>query len=80
MVSPKCNLIKQDLKSWAKVALLFFAVPAMMYITYVTGNIEIDGFAWSDFIPNTFIQGSLVTWFLGEILALIKKFVESNKY
>ena len=80
MISPKYDLIRQDLKSWAKVAALFLAPVALIYFAFVQGNIGLDGFAWSDFVPNLFVQGAMVAWVLNEALALIKKWIESNKY
>ena len=78
-ISPKFDLIRQDLKSWGKVALLFLAPVFALYIAYVLGNTE-DGFSWSDFIPNLFIQGAMVVYILNETLALVKKWIEANKY
>lgn len=80
MISPKFDLIKQDIKSLAKVALLFLVPVAIIYVGYVSGNIESTGFSWDDFFPNLFIQGVIVSYILAEVLALLKKFVESNKY
>ena len=78
-MSPNFDLLKEDMKSWGKTALLFLAPVAILYITFVLTNCE-DGFTWSDFIPSIFVQGAIVVYFLNEFLALIKKFVESNKY
>lgn len=80
MKSPKFYLIKNDIKSWGKIALLFLAPVFVLYISFVISNSKIDGFAWSDFIPNLFIQGVMVVYILNEALALVKKYIEENKY
>lgn len=78
--SKKYDLIKEDVKSWGKIALLFLAPVAVLYIGFVITNTGIDGFAWGDFVPNLFIQGVIVVYILNEVLALVKKYVQANKY
>ena len=79
MKSDKNELIKRDIHSWFKTALQFLLPVVLIYIVFVQSNMQ-DGFGWSDFIPNTFVQGAMVAYILNEILALIKKYLESTKY
>jgi hypothetical protein len=62
-----------EFNEWLKVCLIFLAPIILIYGTFVLNNINIDGFAWSDFKPNLFVQGSIVTYILSETLAYFKK-------
>lgn len=79
IVSQKSQLIVRDIESWGKTALLFMLPVLALYISFVLGRID-ENFTWSIFIPTPFIQGAMVSYVLNEILALIKKFREFNKY
>ena len=78
-ISNEGELTREDLKSWAVTAALFVAPVAIIYLSGVLGAIE-DGFAWSDFIPSIFAQGSMVAYILNESLALLKKFATLTRY
>lgn len=79
MTSNRFQLKIEDVESWAKVAGLFLLPVVLIYLAFVQGQME-DGFAWSDFIPNQFVQGAMVAYLINEIVALIKKWVEVKKY
>jgi hypothetical protein len=68
----KLRLTPKDFESWSKVAILFLAPVLLIYITYVINNMN-DGFNWSDFVPNLFVQGAMVAYFLNEAMAYLKK-------
>jgi len=80
MDSNRFQLTRSDVKSWGKVALLFLAPVLGIYLTFVLGGAEADGFQWSDFVPNLFVQGAMVAYVLNELLALIKKWTGENSY
>ena len=75
--SERFELNGKDIKSWLKTAVLFLVPVVLIYVAYVQGQM-IDGFEWSDFTPNLFVQGSMVGYVLAEITALLKKFVEGK--
>ena len=71
------RLNKPELKEWYRVARLFLAPVFVIYIGYVLGNIG-DGFVWSDFVPNLFVQGAIVSYFLNEAFAYFKRLSEQK--
>lgn len=71
-------LERKDLDSWLRVAVLFLAPVLVIYIGFVLGNMD-DGFQWSDFVPNLFVQGAIVAYILNEALAYLKKLKENKK-
>jgi hypothetical protein len=77
MESKRFTLNRADVESWFKTALVFLAPVALIYTSFVQQNM-VDGFEWEDFVPNLFVQGSMVGYVLAEITALIKKFVEGK--
>lgn len=78
MQSKRFTLNKEDIKSWATTAALFLAPVLLIYITYVEKQMD-DGFEWNDFVPNLFVQGSMVGYILAEVTALVKKFIQGKK-
>jgi hypothetical protein len=78
MASKRFQINAEDIKSWGKTALIFLIPAITLYINFVLGEINKDGFQPSDFIPSPFIQGAMVVWCLNEVLAFFKKFVEGK--
>lgn len=68
-MSPSGTLNKKDWKEIWKSAIIWSAPVFLIYTTAVMGTIQADGhvFSWSDFIPSTFTQGGIATWFLMQI-------------
>lgn len=73
----RLSLPRSEFVKWYRVAILFLAPVLTLYIIYVLNNMG-DGFKWSDFIPNLFIQGAIVAYFLNEVLAYLKRVKESK--
>ena len=79
IVSPKGKLLYQDIVSLLKTGALFLIPVALIYFTAVQTAIA-DGFTWADFIPNQITQGSIATWFLSQILAILRKYGTERIY
>ncbi len=71
-------LPREDFEKWYKVALLFLGPVAVIYCIYVKGQIEVDGFQWTDFIPNEFVWGSIFSYLLNEALAYFKRIADAK--
>jgi uncharacterized membrane protein len=71
------RLNKTELSEWYRVAILFLAPVLIIYIGFVLGNMS-DGFQWNDFVPNLFVQGAIVAYFLNEALAYFKRLLEKK--
>ena len=72
--SEKWSLSRLDVKKWGRNALIFFSPLAILYIGFVISNINLDGFAWTDFRPNSIIIGSMMLYVLNTLLDLFRKF------
>jgi hypothetical protein len=66
-----------ELQKWFKVAVIFLAPVFIIYFGFVVSNIQ-DGFDWKDFIPNKIVEGAVVAYILNEILAYLKRLVETK--
>lgn len=75
--SDKFTLNSNDIGSWAKTAGLFLAPLLLIYIAFVEQGLD-NGFQVSDLVPNQFVLGSIVSYALAEVTALVKKFVEGK--
>lgn len=73
----RLQLNKTEFKDWWNVALQFTAPVFVIYIGYVLTNMS-DGFVWADFVPNLFVQGAIVAYFLNEALAYFRKLLEKK--
>ena len=69
ITSQKYQLISEDLKSWAKNALVF-AAPALLVLLA----------SFKDIVPADWKYAALFLWALNEAAALLKKWLEQNKY
>lgn len=72
------KLTKTDQTKWIKNTVLFSAPVALIYLGFVQTGITTDGFQWSDFIPNEFVIGSMITYLISTTIDLIKKFISST--
>lgn len=75
--SPPMSLNRQD---WTKIkrdALLFFAVPAIAYITAILGLIQTPGhiLTLNDFIPNNTTMIFFVGYLGNQAVNILKKYV-----
>lgn len=79
--SPQFTLNERDWKAWFKSAVVWFAPVALIYITAILGVLQLPNheFSLKDFIPSTFTQGGIATWFLMRIQDIILKFVDDNQ-
>jgi hypothetical protein len=78
MDSKRFTLNGADVKSCLTTAALFLAPMTLIYFTFVEQQVDTNGFQWSDFVPNLFVQGAMVSYGLAEVTALIKKFVQGK--
>ena len=77
-MSNRFQLTRSDVESWAKTAGLFLAPLALIYFAFVEQGLD-NGFQATDLVPNQFVWGSIVSYTLAEITALVKKFVSETK-
>jgi len=73
----KLVLPKAELSKWYKIAILFLAPVLIIYFGFVYGNLD-DGLQLSDFVPNPFVMGAVAAYILNEILAYLKRIVETK--
>lgn len=79
IVSPANGLIKQDWVKWRSNTLRFFLPVLTIYLGYVSQNLN-DGFSWMDFIPNTFVAGTMSLYIVNTLQDLITKYSNEDKY
>lgn len=48
----------ENAKKWATNALVFFAPVLVIYLGAVADAINVDGFQWTDFVPNMVVAGT----------------------
>ena len=80
VISHRFQLRSEDWKRAFHNSLIFLLPLLAIYIAFVTNNIRTDGFAWSDFIPDLIVIGSLILYVLNVMMDLIKKFLTQNIY
>lgn len=78
MESDKYELSKTDWRKWAINVALFASPVALIYLGTVQGNINNDGFQWTDFQTNQFVIGSMITYVVSSAIDLIKKYVSGK--
>jgi hypothetical protein len=76
--SKKFTLNSNDIESWGTTALIFLAPLLLIYFSFVEQGLD-NGFQVKDLVPNEFVWGSIVSYALAELTALLKKFVSGTK-
>ena len=71
--SPRLRLNIEDMKKWMNNTLLFISPIAVIYLVFVTANVNEGGLSWSDFIPNNFVLGTMASYVLAVLLDFFKK-------
>jgi hypothetical protein len=68
-MSEQMTLDKKDWKAIGKSALVWSAPVLLIYVTAVMGVLQTEGhvFSFRDFIPSTFTQGGIATWFISQV-------------
>ena len=66
------------LAKWSLNARVFLAPVALIYLPFVTSNIEKDGFQLSDFTPNQIVIGAIVLYVMNLLLDWFKKVAKSG--
>lgn len=72
MNSKPGEMNKEDWKKAGKAAVIWFAPVVLIYLGAVLGNLQQEGhvFMLKDFIPSTFTQGAIATWFVSQLQGL----------
>ena len=66
------------LAKWGVNAKVFLAPLALIYLPFVTANIQLDGIQLSDFQPNQVVIGAMVLYVMNIILDWFKKVQRSE--
>ena len=66
------------LAKWSLNARVFLAPLALIYLPFVTANIQLDGIQLSDFQPNQVVIGAMVLYVMNIILDWFKKVQRSE--
>lgn len=78
--SPRLTMVPIEWRKWVRNTAIFIIPAIIVYVQYVLGEIKVDGFSWSDFMPNLLVIGSIVTYLLSTTLDFLLKFVPANTY
>lgn len=78
MADNQYKLTSTDRVKWLTNAGLFAAPVALIYLMFIQTNITLDGFQYTDFRPNEFVIGSMVTYVISSLIDLTKKFVSKS--
>ena len=74
------KMSSEGLQKWATNTLKFAAPLGIMYLTFVVGNINVDGFQVIDFQPSQLVIGGLILYILNAIMDLLRKLAVEQKY
>lgn len=76
-VSPPGSLNSTDYRKVFKDAMWFFLVPLTFYISALLAVIQVQGHILSlkDFIPTNTTLIIVISWFLNQLLNLIRKYI-----
>jgi hypothetical protein len=80
MVSKRFQITKNDIQKVTTNALIFFAPLATIYLSFVAGEIQKDGFSLNDLVPNQIVTGAMVLYVVNVLLDFFRKFVSETKY
>jgi len=75
MKNYRFELNNEELKKWFLDSMYFLAPLAIMYISFVQGNINNNGFQSSDFVPDDLVIGGMILYILNTAFNFFKKFV-----
>lgn len=79
-VSEGNSIIREDLQKWFKNSVVFAAPLLVIYLTFVSGQIQIDGIEPSDFVPSNELLAMLVLYIINVLLDFFMKFAGETKY
>jgi hypothetical protein len=74
--STKWHVNLEDIQKWMSNSLLFIAPVAVIYLGFVAMNINNGGFAWSDFVPDNIIIGTMVLYVINIAIDFFKKLTQ----
>jgi len=66
-------LEKEQTKKWLRNAMLFLAPLGILYLVYVQGGIQADGFDWQDFYPTREVIGGIFLYVINVVLDYLRK-------
>lgn len=67
------RLNDEDINKIITNGLLFLGPLAIIYLTSVIAEINLDGFGWEDFIPTMPVIGAMVLYMLNVVLDFFRK-------
>lgn len=70
----QARLTKVDWNKWRRNSALFLAPLGVIYVAFVTTNVNTEGIAWSDFVPNNAVLTALALYVLNTIMDFLRKF------
>jgi hypothetical protein len=71
---------KVGLQRWVQNLLKFSAPLLIMYITFVSGRLQADGFQFQDFIPSQLEVGALILWVMNAVQDFLRKLTVDQAY
>jgi hypothetical protein len=72
MQSRKFQWNRADTVNFFNKALIQTAPVILIYLAFVIEQIE-DGFAWSDFVPNVLVRGTMVLYILNRVYDALQR-------
>ncbi len=80
MRSQAFQLTRADVNKWLINTREFLAPLGAIYFGFVIANLNDAGFAWSDFIPNNFVIGSMALYLVNILYDLSRKYSKITDY
>lgn len=77
MQSKKFQWNSEDTENFTKKTLVQILPVALIYIGFVITQIN-DGFAWNDFVPTLFVQGTMVLYILNRVYDAIQRYISGK--
>lgn len=71
---------KVGMDKWLNNLLKFTAPLAIMYITFVSGRLQTDGFQFEDFVPSQLELGALILWVMNAVQDFLRKVSVEQTY
>lgn len=78
--SERGKLNKTELKQWLNNARRFLLPLLVIYCGSVATAINLDGFNFSDFVPNAITQGAMALYVVNTIYDLSNKWLSENRF